>query len=159
MNKNDNRPIIVIGIIILAVFFFQYSDFFGINLSTSQVQYNNDPIEARFTLTNFSSPNITGYLNDVELLETSGDDPNMTDIYSKDIVNGTYILKLTTDKTGVFKFVADEGNKTETQIIEVRKPFIDIKHNVPNIVNEGESLNLQIKTYTPQGAEVPADSV
>lgn len=189
-------------ILVGAVLFVHYSGFFSIYLQSAQVQYLNKPLEAKFTLGNFSNPTIKVFYNDKQLF-TADDyytetqivqvqytnntiDPvtnlsinqtyfvnethetkiynaaknNQKELYTFNYLNGTYALRLeNVTQVGYFKFVVSEGNKTESQVIEVRNPFIDMKNNLKSIVYQGESYDLQILTYNPQGEKMEADSL
>lgn len=156
----DNRPLLIVGLIILAVLFFQYSDFFGINLLSPQVQYNNQDIEARFKLINYTNPTINAFFDNEKIFEITANETNETITFTKDLINGTYVLKVMGIKEeGIFKFVVSEGNTTEIQVIEVRGPYVDITYNIPGVVDEDEIVDLEIETFTPQGEELDADSV
>lgn len=161
-SENEKKIIWIIGIIVLALLFYKYSDSFSIMLSSPMVQYYNQPISATFSLSNYTNPIISGYFNDVELFEMPANTTNWTQnlVFEKSIANGTYTLKLSNvTSEGVFKFKATEGNFTETQLIEVKQPFVDIKHNIPSTIDKGSSLNMQIMTFTPQGDILDADSI
>lgn len=157
---SDNRPLMIVGLIILAILFFQYGDFFGIVMQAPIVQYNNQDIEARFILTDYTNPTIQAFFNDEELFEIEANETNETIIFTKDITNGTYIFKLKgLEEEGIFKVIVSEGNITEAVTIEIRDPFVDVKHNIPSTVLQDETLNMQIKAYTPQGDEIEADAI
>lgn len=162
--KNDNfaRWILIIFIIIVL---YKYSGFFAIISSSSAVQYTNAPVETRFNV-NLTSPVITVFYNDVQVYtlminETTNQTINGMDLtYQKDIINGTYILKLTNVKTaGIFKIVASQNNESYTQVIEVRNPFVDVKNDIPATIESGTKQTFTIQTFNPQGNTLDADSV
>lgn len=182
-----------LGILIVGVLFVHYSGLFTIYLQSSQVQYNNKPIEAKFTLSNFTNPTIKVFFNDRELFQTDyyynqtetipveyinqttnetyyinethqvkiypATKNNQKEIYTFNYINGTYALRLENATTGYFKFTIIEGNKTESQVIEVRNPFVDMKNDFENTVKQGVKYDLEILTYTPQGEVLEADTL
>lgn len=165
----------------MAIFLLNNYGLFTIFLQSPLVAYNNEPIEARFTLAGYVSPDIKGYYNDQQVFEilnyevnesifnattnettiiTKNVTINQTVTFSKEYINGTYILRLSNVNTeGTFKFVVSEGNLTETQVIEVRNPYVDISNNIKNIVDNGAIEKIEIRTLTPQNKELDADSV
>jgi len=181
-------------ILVAAILLVQYSGLFSIYLQSSQVQYLNKPLEAKFQLGNYTSPQITVFFNDKQLFlasdyynsteiipveyvnETTNEtytvneshqikiypatQNNQKEIYTFNYINGTYALRLenVTD-TGYFKFTVNEGNKTESQTIEVRNPFVDMKNDFELTVKQGVLYDLEIKTYNPQGEVLEADSL
>lgn len=186
--KDGNKILLIIGIVFLALLIYNPT-IFSIVLKTPQTVYFNKPILIEFQTENFTDPVLNVYLNDVRLYEVLSyqvDETVWTEVFNETTnstmnvssnikVNKTYSqnVELSTGKTnetyfirinnlsssGVIKFTLTEGNKTETQTVEVRKAFVDIKTNIPNLADEGVSLKIEIKTFTPQGDVLEADSV
>ena len=61
---DENKPILIFMLIVFGIIFLNNSGYFGINLSTQEIQFYNKPIILPFTLTNFTSPTIEAYFND-----------------------------------------------------------------------------------------------
>jgi hypothetical protein len=68
--KNNNTIKIII-ILLLAMLFFKYAGLFTINFQSDNIQYFNKPIEAKFTLANYTSPEIKAFFNEQEIYEES----------------------------------------------------------------------------------------
>lgn len=157
---NYNTIFWIIGIILVVALLYQYGDFFGIDLTSSDVQYYNEPIEVQFKLVNYSNPSIKLFLDSIEILEFDANDSNQTVSFTKNIVNGTYDFYIEgIDKEGILKIVVFEGNITDTKIIKIEKPFIEISHNIPNTGDEGDSIKITAFTKTPQGEILDVDYV
>lgn len=158
MAKEIN-PIFVLILIAVAVMLINNSQLFSIILQSPQVQYLNKPISAKFT-TNLTNPTITALFNNQELSQIVNNETNQNIIYTQDIVNGTYVLTISNvTQIGIFKFIATEGNISEIQTIEVRRPFVDIKHDIISVIEKGLSDKISIKTYNPQGDLIEIDSL
>lgn len=161
MKSNGEEFAKILVLIILVFFLLKYSSLFAINLSSPYVQYYNHPIEAVFE-TDLSDVTIKAYFNEVELF-TSGSASNQSIsryFYTKEKVNNTWRLKLyNVSQEGLFKFVVIHPNKTESQVIEVRKPFVDIRHNIETTLDRGASRTIEISTFNPQGEKISVDSI
>lgn len=166
----DNSTIVIVVMVVLALLFFQNAELFGINLQSQQIQYSNEPIKARFTTTEFTQPssscvfpdcgpNIQTFFDGEELFYLDPSNDTILEV-SVDVINDTYVVVLdNVIEEGVFKIVVTEGNLSETVVIEVRKPFVDVEHNIINLIDKGGSETIQIRTFDPQGNELEADSV
>lgn len=159
MVKNKTNPIWIVIILAVAFYLYTGSDLFAISLESNQVQYYNAPIEVRFK-SDLTNPTITAFYNDVQLFEIIDNESSQDIIFTQGVVNGTYILTISNvTQTGLFKFAATEGNISEIEVIEVRKPFVDLKNDIPNLVDEGTSSKITLKTYTPQGDPLISDAI
>jgi hypothetical protein len=79
---------------------------------------------------------------------------------TNEFYNNTYKFVLyNVTQEGIFKVIFTAENFTESQVIEVKNPFIDIKHNIPETIEKGESFKIQIRTFNPQNEALNADSV
>lgn len=158
MVKKEISPILLVIVLIAGFLLLQNNGFFSIIMQSPQVQYYNEPIEARFSLTNFTNPTITAYFNDAELFERPSNESNQNVIFSTEIINSSYVYKISNvTQEGLFKIIAKEGNKTETQVIEVKRPYVDIKHDIESVIEEGTLDKINIKTFTPQGEPIESD--
>lgn len=163
----DNKPMMIAALILLAIFFFNNPGTFTIFLESPQVQYNNEPIVAEFKLANFSNPLITAFFNDVQIFEISANETNDTISFEKNLINNTHKLTVSgITGEGVLKLVVTESNfqtegqpLTEVETIEVRDPFVDVTHNLLNVADKGSTVKIEVRTRTPQGDSLEADSV
>ena len=180
MKDEIKKPLIILAIII-GIVLFQYADFFGINLQTSEVVFYNKPITLPFTLTNFTSPNIEVFFEGVQLYEVLVKQVNQSYFnattnetyyliinqtinqsigYSKSVANGVYSIKLENiNSEGLLKIKVIEGNYSEIKTVEIRKPYVAIKNNIPNLVDKGKQWTIEITTFNPQDDTLEADSV
>lgn len=153
MATNKNFPL-VIFIILAGIYLFSNTELFSISLLTPQVVYYNSPINIKFT-TNLSEPQISLYFNEVLLSQT-----NQSITYTDAIINGSYVLTVSNiTQDGLLKVIASKENVSEIQVIEVKKPFVDIKHDVLATTEKGTTDKIAIKTYNPQGEAIEADAV
>lgn len=160
MTNDNSSTLIIIGIIVAVALLYNYSGFFGIGLRSSSVQYYNEPIEAQFNLTNYTNPSIELFFKDEKIMEFDANDSNQTISFTKNLVNDTYDFYIEGIKEeGALKIVVSEGNVTETKIIDVQQPYIDIIHDIPNTAVEGDSIKINVTTLTPQGDPIESDSV
>jgi len=155
-----DNTLLIIGIIIVGAFFIQYSDFFGISLTSPETQYNNKDIHAEFKLTNYTNPLIEIFFDGVEIYKFDANETNQTISFEKNLVNETYDFIISgIDNEGTLKIVVSENNITETKVINVLDPYVAVTHNIPNTAEEGDSLKILISTSNPQGELLDADSV
>lgn len=200
MVNKDTNVLLILVIIFAGMALVSNPGLFTIYTLSQQVQYTNQPIEARFTLSNYSNPTIKALFNGVELYTAdyftlsntteevtyvnnsidsqTGIPINITYkinetkqiksypaqgqkyIYTYETLNGTYVLKLTGfNETGYFKFIVSEGNKSEFQTIEVRTPFVNIENDIRNVIDQGSIEKITLKTKTPQGNDLEAESL
>lgn len=157
--SEKNRTLTIVILMILAIIFFN-SQLFTIYLSSPKVQYNNKPITAEFKLSNYTNPLITAFFENKEIFEINANETNETITFDKNLINNTHQLTIHGIKQeGTFKFVVSEGNLSEVELIEIRNPFVDINHNIPGAIDEGESFKIDIKTFNPQGEVLIADDI
>lgn len=137
---------------------------------TCTVELGNGTILPAFssstTSTTTSNPTIKYYFNEnllgeATLVNGSLVSPgNQTIVLTTNVINGTNVVQIDNVKqAGIFKLVVQSGSTTESQQIEVRQPFVDVKHDIPTTLVKGDSAKLSIQTYTPQGEIMDADSV
>lgn len=177
----DNKKMLWFLVIVIGIALAHDSGYFGINLSTSDVQFYNKDIVLPFTISNFTNPTIEAYFNDVQLYEVLTHQENVSYVnsttnqtyyvmedrtinqsigYTKGFENGSYNIVLKNIQgTGLIKIKVYEENNTETKTIEVRQAFVDIKDNFPNLVDRSKMWTLEIETQNPQGDALEADSV
>ena len=155
-----NNWILIIGIVLLGIYLFSQPGLLSfINVESKLVQYYNKGIEAKFK-TNLTNPNVKAYFNDRLLVELTGNETASGLIFTEETINGTYILKIgNVSEEGLFKIVAAEGNITDLLLIEVKKPFVDSKNDVPSTLDIGGKEKLTVQTFNPQGDILDADSV
>jgi hypothetical protein len=161
MNKfiKENKPILIFIAIVLAIIIAKNTDLFGINLQTEEVQFYNKDIVIPFTLTNFTNPTIEVYFNNIKLYDQSS---NITDhmTYTQSLNNGVYTITVKyIASAGTLKITAIENGYSEVQNIEVRQAYVDIKDNIPNLVDKSKIWDMEIDTYNPQGDILEADSI
>lgn len=158
MNKNNKKYFWIAGFVVMAFLLYQYSPLGTIFLSSSQIQYNNAPIEVRFTTANFTNPTVTTLFNNIALEEYIGG--NETIKYTKSYINGTYTVRVEgINNTGILTIALNEGNLSESESVEVKNPYVRFEDNIPTIVDVGSQTQLKITTLTPQGSALEADEV
>ena len=160
MAKQDNTIVWVIVLLIAGAFLYNYSSFFGIGITSASTQYYNKPITLEFSLTNYTNPNILIFFNDKEIMEIDANDTNQTISFTKNLVNGTYTFSMhNISEAGFLKVVVSENNLTETQVINVQRPYIEAVNNIPNTANQGETFKILVSSLNPQGENITADSI
>jgi len=148
MKENNS---LYFALIVIALYTLLYlgangSLFSSVSLQSNQVQYYNKPIIVSIT-TDLVDPNISVYFNN-NLLNAS-----------VIILNNTYKITQELSSEGLLTVYLASGNESFSEVIEVRKPFVDIKQTIPTMLNKGESAKLEVRTYNPQGDPLQADSV
>jgi len=185
----DNRTMLIFLAIVVGIVLANNSGLFSINLQTSDIQFYNKPIVLPFTVSNFTSPTVEAYFNDVRLYDVLTYEENETRVnntidpttnqsvntlysvlvnktrnqsigYTKSFSNGTYNVRFENIYSeGLIKIKVSEGNNSETKSVEVRQAFVDISDNVPNLVDRSKIWTIEIDTKNPQGDALEADSV
>jgi len=177
----DNKQMLIVVMIIIGIVLIKNAGLFSINLQTSDIQFYNKEINLPFTYTNFTNPEIEVYFNDVKIYDVLSYQLNESNINSttnetyytltnytrnqsiiltKSISNGTnYIGLKNINSAGLIKIKLTEGNYSEIKSIEVRKGYVDIKDNIPSLVDKGKVWTISVSTYNPQGDILEADSV
>jgi hypothetical protein len=178
---NDNQKMLIFIAVIIGIIFVNNAGFFGINLATSDIQFYNKDIILPFAVTNFTSPVIEAYFNDIQLYEvltyqenvsytnstnnetyyvTEDRTINQSIGYTKSFNNSNYVITLKNiEGTGLIKIKVSEGNYSEVKTIEVRQAYVDIKDNIPNLVDKSKLWTIEIETRNPQGDDLEADTV
>ena len=109
------------------------------------VQYYNEVVKVSFS--SVVSVNVSTFFNDAPIN------------YSLVQQNNVYGVSVNVSNEGLLRVVSLSQNVSDTLVIEVRKPFVDSTNNVPNVVDKGEIVTIQVLTLSPQGEPLEADSV
>lgn len=179
MENQFKYPLLILGALIV-ISYAHNTGMFAINLSTSDIQFYNKPIVLPFTFTNFTNPEIEVYFNEVRLYDVLIYQENTsfvnitTDETYYEMINKTrnQSIVLTVNKSGAYQVMLEnvksagliklrliEGDNSEVKSVEVRKPYVRVDHDVPNLVDLNHQQTLTIITKNPQGDDLEADSV
>jgi len=156
MSKSDKKIIWIILVVIAVLYLSRQTTIFSIvNLESPLIQYNNQPIEVIFS-SNISNPSIEVFFNEQQLYklinQTEGD-------YNLGVNGNNYIITYDTAEKGLFKIVVAESNISDVITIEIKNPYITVKHDIPSSVEQGDDVTITIQPVNPQGEPEDADSV
>lgn len=155
MIDKDNQKMLWFLVIVIGIVLIKNAGLFSINIQGSDVVYYNEPIIVSFSLTNFTNPFIEVYFNDIQIFEEDNETIFYTQTY-----DGNYEITIENINThGLLKIKAIEENNTEIKTLEVRQAYVDIKENIPNLVDKGKLYTIEVDTFNPQGDTLDADSV
>lgn len=164
-----NTILIIAVVLVIGLYLANYADLFSIYSNSDAVQYYNEPIEAKFILTDYKNPEISAYFNDELLFKVTNDETEFIEtekpegflIYQKTKINQTvsfmkkdnyYILTVTgINQPGKLNLIVSENNLKESKTIYVENPYVNIESSFNN--------KIIVKTFTPQGQPIEADKV
>ena len=129
-----------------------------INLESKQIQFYNNPIEVVLK-GEFSSPLIQVYYDNALIYDNIDNTTQDQDVTITND-NSQIIVKYVAKRAGILKVLVKEGDTSDIATVEVRKPYVDSKDNIPIIsMDKGSNINIQLTTYDPEGNSLEADSV
>lgn len=165
-----DNTLLVIGAIILAVLLYKYALTGSIySVLTPQVQYYDKPIVLALQTDLENSTVETYFKNQLVNATITRGDCSSSGFSGYSVANVSVnvttadceqiVAVLNVSEEGVFKIVLTAENSSDIQTVEVKKPFVAVKHDIPASLDKGESVQIKILTFNPHNESLKADSV